>query len=136
MPSTFSRNTERQGRIIARNWNVDIPRLGISLEIPAGLESIKLEGRVQVIAIHLPPGMYLGLKLRAEEGTPLRRSYARGKTIVNGSWRANRDTRRTRIAALRERVSRFRRAQGYVKFPIRHHTCCCEIQSRVIGSHA
>lgn len=67
--------------------------VGIALEIPAGLESIKLEGRVQVIAIHLPPGMYLGLKLRAEEAR--RQSYAREKTIVEAGERYTSDQDRS-----------------------------------------
>lgn len=86
MPSTFSRNTERQGRITARNWNAPRRRArgGVSSKIPEGPESAKREGRSQVIAIHLAPGMYLGPKLRVEEGNAPPLSAAKLFTQAKG----------------------------------------------------
>lgn len=79
----------------------------------AGRRDIKREGQVQVIAIHPSPGTYLVPKLCAAERKTRSRAgncYASERTTVNESWRANRDTRLIRIAALRGRIVRFRRA--------------------------
>lgn len=96
----------------------------VSPKIPAGPESAKREGRAQVIAIHLPPGTYLGSKP----------SFGADETVTqtkgrDGSWRANRDTRRTRIAGPSRKGNALPAScRGCVKFSAQHRARC-EIQS-------
>jgi len=115
------RETRRDRIALSRGTGMSVDaRGGVSPKVPAGLESTRRTGSGYRDTSPTRNVSRTEATSRGGKHAPLRRNcYTSGRTIVNGSWRANSDTRRTRIAAPRERVTRSLPARGFVKFPVR-----------------